>query len=191
MNALNPYRHGMSLRSRRSRWLHLALLLGLLLPGAAFAAAPTILVEHFDFFDTSIDQRPMMIAAQNRWLTAADAALRQELASGGQLSVVDTAQSKRLLADIAGDYQHPSTCRSCALTAASKLGARYMFIGSIHKISDLICYMRGELDDVRTGKVLLVKNTEVKADNKTMWLRATHAMAESIKDSLANKGAKL
>jgi hypothetical protein len=174
MNPLHSYRRGMSL-----------CLLALLAAPRAFAAPPAILIEPFDFYDSSIDQRPMVLAAQDRWLKAADAALRQGL--GGSLSVIDTRRSRSLIAADAANYAHPSACRSCALDAARKLGARYLFIGSVHKISDLICYMRGELDDARSGKVLLVKSMEVKAATRTMWLRAARAMARSIRHRLADQ----
>jgi hypothetical protein len=153
-------------------------------PSVSAAAKPGLLVQRFDFYDTSIDQRPMVIADQNRWLHDATALLRRQIGADGQVVVISGAAQHRLLAGIAQNYEHPSTCRPCALAAAHTLGARYLVMGSIHKISDLICYMRGELDDVRTGKVLLVTSTEVKADNKTMWLRAAHAVAVKINRKL-------
>ena len=148
------------------------------------ATLPSILVERFDFYDASIDHRPMVIADQKRWLASATARLRHDIDAGGHARVVGGKAMHEALAAIAGNYQHPSTCHSCALAAARSLGARYAFIGSIHKISDLICYMRGELDDARTGTVLLVTSTEVKADNKTMWLRAARTLAAAVNRKL-------
>jgi hypothetical protein len=153
-------------------------------PGLLPSMLPSMLMEHFDFYDASIDQRPVVMADQKRWLNDATARLRQDIGAGGHARVLRGAAPRKLLAAIAENYQHPSTCRSCALAAARLLGARYLFIGSIHKISDLICYMRGELDDARTGTVLLVTSTEVKADNKTMWLRAARTLAAAVNQKL-------
>jgi hypothetical protein len=163
----------------------LALMLALsLAPVAAAAPRPGILVEGFDFYDASIDHRPVVIADQKRWLKDATARLKQEIDMAGRVKVIKSPRQRQFLARISRNYQHPSTCRSCALAAARDLGARYLFIGSIHKISDLICYMRGEVDDARTGTVLLVTSTEVKADNKTMWLRAAQALAAKVDRTL-------
>ncbi len=182
----------------RARPFHILLLALLAAPLLAMAQAaappgrlpgrlPGMLVEDFDFYDASIDQRPMVIADQDRWLRQADARFRKEVEAGGHAKILGGSRPRQKLAAIAERYEHPSTCRSCALAAARSLGARYLFIGSIHKISDLICYMRGELDDARGGEVLLVTSTEVKADNQTMWLRAAHSLAAAVNRKLARR----
>lgn len=147
---------------------------------AAPAARPGILVEPFDLFDTSIDHRPQMIAAQKRWLDDAGAALRARIDAGGASHVIDTAASRKLTKAIAADYQHPSTCRPCAISDAKMLGAGYVFIGALHKVSDLIIYMDGELVSVRTGKAVVAETYEVKADDRRMLLRAASRMARTI-----------
>lgn len=143
-------------------------------------ATPTLLLEPFDLFDTSIDHRGMVVAAQKRWLHDATAAMRRKLDAGRRVHVIDDPASRKMNGALVGAYQHPSTCRSCALADARKLGAQYVFIGSVHKVSDLIIYMRGELDSVRGGKPLMVKSMEVKADDKTMVTRGAATMAAAI-----------
>ncbi|MCF3947888.1 DUF3280 domain-containing protein [Acidiphilium sp. AL] len=145
---------------------------------------PGMVIEAFDLFDTSIDHRPMVVAAQKRWLADAAARLRERLDAGKQVSVIDSAATTRMTASIAHSYQHPSTCRRCILAEAHKLGARYVFIGSVHKVSDLIIYMDGELDRVGDHKPLMVRSMEVKADDKTMILRAADTMVAAIERHL-------
>ncbi len=143
-----------------------------------------ILIEPFDLFDTSIDHRPFVLTAQKRWLVDAAHTMRHALANDKRLSVVPGAATQRAADPALKSYQHPSTCRSCAISAARSAGAQYVFIGSIHKVSDLIIYMRGELDSVDQKTPLLVKSMEVKADNKTMMLRAAATMATAVNRDL-------
>jgi hypothetical protein len=149
----------------------------LILFGRVLAAPPQILVGPFDMFDTSADQRPAVVAAQGQWVEAAAQTFTQTLNASHRLQVQDSASAKAALAGIAADYDHPSSCRTCLLDAAEKTGATYLFIGSVHKVSDLIIYLGGELDEVATGKVLMSEMLEVKADNATMLRRAAAAMA--------------
>jgi hypothetical protein len=141
------------------------------------AASPQILVGPFDMFDTSADQRPAVVAAQKQWVQAAARTFMETLNVSKRLQVQDSASAKAALAGIAADYDHPSACRTCLLDAAKKTGATYLFIGSVHKVSDLIIYLGGELDEVSTGKVLVSEMLEVKADDATMLRRAAAAMA--------------
>lgn len=151
--------------------------------GSAFAAPPQILVGPFDMFDTSADQRPFVIAAQKQWVEAAERIYAEKLNASARLQVQDSAGAKAALAGIAADYGHPSACRICLLAAARQTHATYLFIGTVHKISDLIVYLGGELDEVTTGKVLMSEMLEVKADDATMLRRAATTMAA---DTLAH-----
>jgi hypothetical protein len=161
---------------RGSVWIVSAFwFLGLFARG--LAAPPQILVGPFDMFDTSADQRPAVVAAQKQWVEAAARTFTETLNASKRLQVQDSASAKGALAGIATDYDHPSACRTCLLDAAEKTGATYLFIGSVHKVSDLIIYLGGELDEVSTGKVLMSEMLEVKADDATMLRRAAAAMA--------------
>ena len=134
-------------------------------------------------FDTAADQRPAVIATQKQWVEAAAQAFTEKLQASARLQVQDSAAATAALANIAADYDHPSACRACLLTAARKTGAAYVFIGTVHKVSDLIVYLGGELDEVSTGKPLMSEMLEVKADDATMLRRAAAAMAA---DTLAH-----
>ena len=153
------------------------------LVGRGLAALPQILVGPFDMFDTSADQRPAVIAAQKQWVEAAAQTFTEKLNASLRLQVQESAAAKTALAGIAADYDHPSACRACLLAAARKTGAAYVFIGAVHKVSDLIIYLGGELDEVSTGKPLMSEMIEVKADDATMLRRAALTMAA---DTLAH-----
>jgi hypothetical protein len=150
---------------------------------SGLAAPPQILVGPFDSFDTSADQRPFVVAAQKQWVESAEQTFTEKLNASLRLQVQDSAAAKAALAGIAADYDHPSACRACLLAAARKTNATYLFIGTVHKVSDLIVYLGGELDDVSTGKMLMSEMLEVKADDATMLRRAAESMAA---DTLAH-----
>ncbi|MEE3503080.1 DUF2380 domain-containing protein [Acidiphilium acidophilum] len=147
-------------------------------------ARPGLVIEAFDLFDTSADHRAFVVADQKRWLAEGAARMAQVIGADGKVTVIDSPASRRRIAAIAHDYQHPSTCRSCIIAAARQLGARYVFIGSVHKVSDLIIYMRGELDRIGDPRPLMVRSMEVKADNRTMILRAAGTMATAVEHHL-------
>lgn len=147
-------------------------------------ARPGLVIEAFDLFDNSADHRAFVVADQKRWLAEGASHMAQVLGADGKVTAIDSPASRRLITAIARDYQHPSTCRSCIIAAARQLGARYVFIGSVHKVSDLIIYMRGELDRIGDPKPLMVRSMEVKADNRTMILRAAGTMAAAIERHL-------
>jgi Protein of unknown function (DUF2380) len=147
------------------------------------ATPPQILVGPFDMFDTSADQRPSVITAQKQWVDAAEQAFAEQLNASARLQVQASANATTALAGVIADYDHPSTCRACLLAAAENTRATYLFIGTVHKVSDLIIYLGGELDEVSTGKVLMSEMLEVKADDATMLHRAAAAMAT---DTLAH-----
>ncbi len=128
-------------------------------------------------FDTSADQRPFVIAAQKQWVDAAEQVFTQKLNASLRLQVQNSPSAKAALAGLAADYGHPSACRACLLDAARKTKATYLFIGTVHKVSDLIIYLGGELDEVSTGKPLMSEMLEVKADDATMLRRAAATMA--------------
>ena len=141
-------------------------------------------------FDTSADQRPFVIAEQKQWVDAAEQEFTQKLNASLRLQVQDSPSAKAALAGVAADYDHPSTCRACLLDAARKTRATYLFIGTVHKVSDLIIYLGGELDEVSTGKPLMSEMLEVKADNATMLRRAAETMAADTLAHLPASGLK-
>jgi TolB-like protein len=157
-----------------------------LIAAPAYAASPpalpTLLIAPFDQFDTSADQRPFVIADEKQWIADATAQLSRQLGASGRVRIIS---DEAALARVTSDYAHPSSC-ACLNAAARDAGAEYVFSGSIHKVSGLIIYMGGELDDAQTGKPLMSEMLEVKADNGLMLNRAADAMARLIEQHLPN-----
>lgn len=156
------------------------------LPALARAGSRVaVFVAPFDLFDTAADQRPAVLAAQTKWLRAASSRLRADLDASGSAHVVDTPLSRRLARSLQAEYAHPSTCPECLAAAARKSGARYVFVGTLHKVSDLIIYMKGYLLDASDGRQVMGETLEVKADNRRMLDRAADRMAHAIERHLS------
>jgi|GEM_PF-3009828 len=147
---------------------------------AAETNPPGILVLPIETFDGSADQRPFVLAAQRNWVQDAQGELRQALAASGRVRLVNDAATRAGLAKLAGEYAYPSSCRSCLTALAHAAGARYIATAAVHKVSDLIIYLGGELDDTATGRPLMSDMLEVKADNDVMLKRAGQALARDM-----------
>lgn len=168
----------------------------LLAPMLAFAAPPahaksgtgaSILVIPFDFFDTAADQRPQIVADQHGWLKQAVIRLRHDLSRKPGLHVINTAQARHAFAGTVARYAHPSSCPSCLLADARAAGARYVLVPELHRVSDLILYMRVTLYEVGANQAVFGHISEVKADNRRMIMRATDSMAQTVGTALAKR----
>ncbi|HQT61446.1 MULTISPECIES: DUF2380 domain-containing protein [unclassified Acidiphilium] len=154
--------------------------------GSAHAATqrPTVFVAPFDLFDTAADQRPAIVADQQRWLRHAAARIRADLDRAGRAKAVGTGETLARMKRIDADYDHPSTCTSCLVAAARQAGAGFLFVGTLHRVSDLIVYMKAYLLDVRSGRELMARTFEVKSDDQLMLDRAADRMAAALETRL-------
>ncbi|CAG4919014.1 unnamed protein product [Acidocella sp. C78] len=162
--------------------------LALIGPGAGGARAamqrPTVFVAPFDLFDTAADQRPAIVADQHLWLRDAAARIRADLDRAGPARAIGTGETLARMKRIDADYDHPSTCASCLVAAARQAGAGFLFVGTLHRVSDLIVYMKAYLLDVRSGQELMARTFEVKSDDQLMLDRAADRMAAAVETHL-------
>lgn len=137
--------------------------------GQARAAPPrhmtqaSIAVLPFDFFDGSIDQRPVIVQAQERWLRALPRQVTLRLKRSARLRVMDRDVTRAAMHKLAGEYAHPTSCGPCLLELGNKVDADYVLTGQIRKVSDLIIYLQAQLIDVHRRQVVGQYLREVKA----------------------------
>ena len=156
---------------------------------AATARQQRIIVLPFEFFDTSIDQRPQLLKWQADWLRSMPGQFEQALRNAAPgVRMLDTPAVRRDERELAGDYAHPSSCGPCLLRLGRSAGADYVLSASVRKVSDLILYLQARLIDPRRGSVVGDYTLEVKADNRTMWRRAAQHLARQVARSLAAAG---
>ena len=152
---------------------------------ANLPSKPSIMVMPFDFFDGSADQRPAIMAAQQRALLALPGEVNRALRAGRRWRVIDNIKVHPGLLALAGDYAHPTLCGLCMLKLGEQAGVDYVVVGQLRKVSDLIIYLHADIDDVRTRQVVDQLLLEVKADNASMLRRAAHSLAHQIDQSKA------
>lgn len=139
----------------------------------------------FDLFDGSADQRPAIIAAQQRALLALPGEVNRALRAGRRWRVIDNSRVHPGLQARAGDCAHPTRCGLCMLKLGEQAGVDDVVVGQLRKVSDLIIALQADIDDVRTHQVVDHLLLEVKADNAAMLRRAAHSMARRIDQSKA------
>ena len=145
----------------------------------------SIVVLPFDFYDSSIDQRPIILQAQERWLRALPKQVTLGLKGSARLRVMDRDVTRAAMHKLAVEYAHPTSCGPCLLELGNKVGADYVLAGQIRKVSDLIIYLQAQLIDVHRRQVVGQYLLEVKADNGTMWRRAAYRLAQDVERSVA------
>ncbi len=168
--------------------LWVLILLGALGPRAqasTLPGKPSIMVMPFDLFDGSADQRPAILAAQQRALLALPGEVNRALRAGRRWRVIDNSRVRPGLLALAGDYAHPTLCGLCMLKLGEQAGVDYVVVGQLRKVSDLIIYLQADIDDVRTHQVVDHLLLEVKADNASMLGRAARSLARQIDGSKA------
>ncbi|MEO1112702.1 MAG: DUF3280 domain-containing protein [Pseudomonadota bacterium] len=83
------------------------------------------------------------------------------------LLLVDLAPIQSKLESIA----NPGQCYGCDIRFGSALGADYVVVGAVHKISNLIVSMNLYVRDVRSGETVRAKAVDVRSNTDRSWQR--------------------
>ena len=152
------------------------------------AAAPSVAVLRFDFYDTSIDHRAALLSLQQQWLRRLPRQFGRALqAAAPGVRIAGGPGLLRQQRAMAADYEHPNTCGPCIVRAGRAAHADYVLAGAVRKVSDLILYLQARLVDPRNRTVVAQYLLEVKADNGTMWRRAARHLARQVARTLRNR----
>lgn len=66
---------------------------------------------------------------------------------------------------------NPADCYGCEQRMAERLGADYVLVGEVQKVSNLILSMNLVLTDVRTGPTLRALAVDIRSNTDDSWLR--------------------
>ncbi|WP_147182111.1 MULTISPECIES: DUF3280 domain-containing protein [Alphaproteobacteria] len=66
---------------------------------------------------------------------------------------------------------NPADCYGCELRMAERLGADYVLVGEVQKVSNLILSMNLVLTDVKTGVTLRALAVDIRSNTDESWLR--------------------
>ncbi|WP_420332329.1 DUF3280 domain-containing protein [Roseibium sp.] len=83
------------------------------------------------------------------------------------LILLDLAPIESKLESIA----NPGQCYGCDIRFGRTLGADYVVVGAVHKVSNLIVSMNLFVRDVRTGETLRAKAVDIRSNTDRSWQR--------------------
>lgn len=143
-------------------------------PGLAQGNVPVLAVAEIQYLDTSgevIDQS----ADHSRRLREFEASLRTDLAASGKLrnATLDCPPDACSIGDIDADQ---------LLLRAQAAGAAYLLIGSFHKMSTLVQWVKFEIVEVKARNVVFSRLYTFRGDNDEAWRRAESFIVRQILD---------
>ncbi len=145
------------------------LMLGLVVPAAAWAAAPrTAAVFDFELIDTSLEGelRGAQPAEQARLILISER-LRELLAQSGRYTVVDLAPARAAIEEAGTLYG----CNGCESDIAQQLGADLAVRGVVQKVSNLILNMTVYVTEAGTGGHVTGASVDIRGNTDESWLR--------------------
>lgn len=78
-------------------------------------------------------------------------------------------------------HTRPTTCSACLLALANKIGAEYVAIGQVHKLSKLLIQFPVQIYDVGTGRVVFTSDMKTDgAYTNSMWRHIANDIASRI-----------
>ncbi|MBC7314723.1 MAG: DUF3280 domain-containing protein [Rhizobium sp.] len=75
------------------------------------------------------------------------------------------------IADELARTSNPADCYGCERHMAERLGADYVLVGEVQKVSNLILSMNLVLTDVKTGQTLRALAVDIRSNTDDSWLR--------------------
>jgi len=75
------------------------------------------------------------------------------------------------IADTLAQTVNPANCYGCDIRMGKALGAEYILVGEVQKVSNLILTMNLTLRDVGTGKMVLGRSVDIRSNTDESWLR--------------------
>ncbi|GAC1624275.1 MAG: DUF3280 domain-containing protein [Nevskia sp.] len=183
---LEPGHHMKIFRPRHRAAVRLGrLLLGLGLIGSGLVAraddAPlkSIAILDFELIDDQKDTVPDTVIAPR--LPTVSAQIREAFAKEGLYRVVDNAPAAAMMAAFK-QTQEFRTCNGCELDVARALGADRVALGWVQKVSNLILNLNLQIEDAKTGEVLLNKSVDLRGNTDTSFRRGIDYLVRSMLD---------
>ncbi|SLN66502.1 hypothetical protein ROG8370_03102 [Roseovarius gaetbuli] len=70
-----------------------------------------------------------------------------------------------------GRIKNPADCYGCEVRIAAKLGADYVVVGEVQKVSNLILSMNLVMRDVASGNAVRARAVDIRSNTDDSWLR--------------------
>lgn len=105
-------------------------------------------------------------ADQTARIPLLEAAVRARFAEAGLVIL----SNDPVAAELANTV-NPADCYGCERRMAARLGADYVLVGEVQKVSNLILAMNLVLRDVETGTMLRGMSVDIRSNTDDSWLR--------------------
>ncbi|WP_026187095.1 DUF3280 domain-containing protein [Ensifer sp. BR816] len=143
-----------------------------LLPALALAALDKPLVPGarvaflgMTFIDLSTEGNGVR-ADETERLKLLEGATRDRFAAEGFVIL----SNDPVAAELAGTV-NPAACYGCDVRMAARLGADYVIVGEVRKVSNLVLSINLVLRDVRSGEMLRGLAVDIRSNTNDSWLR--------------------
>jgi hypothetical protein len=173
-----------AMRLRRGVYAALAVLslfAGASLPShaedAGHATRPSLAVLPFEIEDTSGEVGPAN--RHDAMLGRLTSVVGEQIAASKLYDVVPEAQVREAVGAVnSGTFLR--RCNGCEVDIAKRVGARYVLIGWIYKVSTLVLTLHIDIKDVTTGKPIYARVFDFRGDNERAYQHAAKIFVRSL-----------
>jgi len=141
----------------------------------------TLVVLPFEIHDTSGEAGPA--DRHDALLGRLTARVRDEIAAG-QLYRVEPKNRTDRAVEIVNPSTFLRSCNGCEIDIAQRLGANYVLVGWIYKVSSLILALHINVKDVVTAKTIYARVFDFRGDNEQAYAHAAKALVRSLREEL-------
>jgi PQQ-dependent catabolism-associated CXXCW motif protein len=129
---------------------------------------------------------PEFTAEHEARLKTESARLRQDLARSGLFDIVDNAPAQKTIDHLQSQQAYLHDCNGCDLDIGRELGAEFILVAWVDRVSGLILTLTYEIHDVKTSQIASRKSYDFRGDNDNAW---NHAIDYMVRDLKTNPSA--
>ena len=144
------------------------------------ASLQTLAVLPFEIEDTSGEAGPTN--RHDAMLSRATTLARDEIAAAQLYRVVPGNLTEQAVAAV-NSGTHLRRCNGCEIDIAKRLGANYVLVGWIYKVSTLILSLHVDIKDVATGKTVYARVFDFRGDNEPAYAHAVKTLVRSLREA--------
>lgn len=147
---------------------------------AADASPATLAMVGFELLEEHPDASRH--DAQQARLKLIEREFRAQIEQRGLYPLADNAPHQALIDRVRGSVEFLYRCPHCLAEIGTGMGVRYVAVGWVQKVSNLILNVNIEIREVATNRVVLVKSVDMRGNNDESWVRAVRFLVRDIDD---------
>ena len=147
---------------------------------AAEASPATLAMTGFELLEDHPDASRH--DAQQARLKLIEDEFRAQIQQRGLYTLVDNTPHQALIDRVRGGVEFLYRCPHCLAEIGNGIGAQYVAVGWVQKVSNLILNVNIEIREVATNRVALVKSVDMRGNNDESWIRAVRYLVRDIDD---------